>query len=160
MTHGDIGFSRAARLGVAVALALGLLASPLQAVAQVKLTVSATVLKRASLRVLSQPTAVRVTAADIARGYVDVPGAAKIAVRNNSPAGFQFEFSSNGEFVRGLRVRGLGGDVEMGPEGGFVRHTAGAALDTVLDLGFRFDLTADARAGVYAWPLQMAVTAL
>lgn len=154
------GLSRTARLGIAVALALGLSAGSQQAVAQVRLAVSATILKRASLRVLAQPSAVEVTAADVTRGYVDVPAATRIAVRSNSPAGFQFEFASNGEFLRGVQVRGLGGNVQLGPDGGFVRHTIGRAVDTVLDLAFRFDLTPDARAGVYAWPLQIGVTAM
>jgi hypothetical protein len=158
MTRGKSGHSGAARLGVAAALALGLLVSPLQTVAQTRLTVSATILKRASLKVLAQPSAVEVTAADIARGFVDVPTAATIAIRSNSQAGFQFEFASVGEFVRGLEVRGLGGNVQLGPEGGFVHQVAGPAIETILNLGIRFDLTADARAGVYAWPLRMAVT--
>jgi hypothetical protein len=126
---------------------------------QVSLSVSATILKRASLQVLSQPSTVLVTAADIDRGYVDVAGPVKLAIRSNSPDGFMVEFVNRGDLVRGLRVQGLGTELQMGPEGGFVRHMSGPVRHAVLDLGFRIELSSAARASVYAWPVQLAVTA-
>jgi hypothetical protein len=144
-------------------LAIAMLFNPLQGIAQSKqlnLTVSATVLKRVSLQVLAQPSTVMVTAADIERGYVDVPTSARLAVRSNSPDGFMFEFVSQGEFVRGLRVQGLGAELQMGPEGGFARHISGPVRNQVLDLTFQIELSAAARPGVYAWPVRIAVIAL
>jgi hypothetical protein len=154
---------RAVRGVLAGGLVLGVLFSPLQVIAQsqqLNLTVSATVLKRASLQVLAQPSAVTVSAADIERGYVDVPTSARLAVRSNSPDGFMFEFVSQGEFVRGLRVKGLGAELQMGPGGGFVRHISGPFRNQVLDLTFRIDLSSAARPGVYPWPVRMAVIVL
>ncbi len=50
--------------------------------------VSVTVIARAVLTVASQPTAVTVTDADVARGYVDVSSPIVVQVRTNSRAGY------------------------------------------------------------------------
>lgn len=128
---------------------------------EAKLIVTATILKHASLKVLAQPASVVVTAADIARGYVDVPAPAQLAVRNNSDA-FMLSFSGEGDFMQHILVRGLGTDVQLGPAGGFVTQPSPGqgAVTSRLDLGFRFVLSESARQGVYPWPLQMSVSSL
>lgn len=128
---------------------------------ETKLSVTATVLKHASLKVLAQPSSVVVTAADIARGYVEVPSPAQIAVKNNS-TGYMLVFAGHGDFVRQVRVRGLGSEVQMGADGGAVSqaNSGGGMSSTVLDLGFRFELSAAAQQGVYPWPMQMSVVPL
>src|SRR5659263_307590 len=81
-------------------VSLGLLGTPLVASIssdEAKLTVTATVLKRASLQVLAQPASVVVTAADIARGYVDVPSPLQIMVQNNSRDGYMLTFESQAD---------------------------------------------------------------
>lgn len=152
---------RAKYLGLLTALALAAV-NPVAALAgnQLRLQVSATVLKRATLATLAQPSSILVTAADIARGYVDVPGPAQVAVRNNSADGYLLMVSSRGDFVRQLHVRGLGAEVQMGAAGGFIRQPGGPVATKVLDLGFRFELSDTAQPGVYAWPVQLAVTPL
>lgn len=152
---------KSAVLGVACALAL-LPMAPTSASAggdTTKLTVTATIAKHASLKVLSQPAAVVVTAADIARGYVDVPGSAQLAVRSNSMAGYMLVFASDGDFIRQTRVRGLGNDVQLGVGGGLVPQAAAAqgVTHAVLALGFRFELSDTARQGTYLWPVQISV---
>lgn len=128
---------------------------------EAKLSVTATVLKHASLRVLALPPSVVVTSADIARGYVEVPNRAQLAVKNNS-AGYMLVFAGRGEFVRQVYVRGLGSDVQMGPDGGVVSQTNSARgmSNTTLELAFRFELSASAQQGVYPWPMQMSVVPL
>lgn len=126
---------------------------------QAKITVSATVLKHASLKVLASPASVVITAADISRGYVDVSQPARISVKNNS-AGYLLSFAGNVEFARQIRVQGLGPDVLMGAEGGVVARRAAAAgmNTTTMDLGFRFELAAGVHEGVYPWPLELSVS--
>lgn len=80
---------------------------------EAKLTVSAIVLKRASLQVLSQPASVVVTAADIARGYVEVPSPLQLKVQSNSQGGYMLIFDSQGAFMHQTLVRGLGNDVQL-----------------------------------------------
>ena len=129
---------------------------------EAKLLVTATVMKHASLKVLSQPASVTVTAADIRLGYVDVPVPAQVAVQSNTQAGYMLLFKSQGEFIRQILVRGLGTDVQLGPSGGGVMRAAwGRGMSkTKLDMVFRFELSDSAQQGVYAWPMRYSVTPL
>ena len=126
---------------------------------QAKVTVSATVLKHASLKVLAQPAAVVVTAADIERGYVDIPAPAQVAIRSNSARGYMLDFANDGEFINRILVKGLSTDVQLSPAGGAVMQPySGHGTRTTLDLGFRFMLAKSAQAGTYPWPLHLSVT--
>ena len=151
--------ARSAFLGAA----LGAMLAPAGAAAgdgsELKLVVTATVLKRASLKVLAQPSSVVVTAADIARGYVDVPMPAEVAISSNTSQGYVLEFASQGDFMRQILVRGLATDVQLSPAGGTVmQNTTGAGVvRTTLSLGFRFFLSDSARQGTYAWPMRLSV---
>ena len=127
-----------------------------------KLAVTATVMKHASLTVLAQPASVIVTAADIVRGYVDVPSPAHVAIQSNSQSGYMLTFASEGEFLRQILVRGLGNDVQLDTAGGGVaRRAEGRGMSKAsLDLVFRFILSDSAKQGVYAWPMRLSVSAL
>ncbi|MDQ3059421.1 MAG: hypothetical protein M3R45_07815 [Pseudomonadota bacterium] len=145
---------------------VGLLGLPLISTTvsdEAKLIVTATILKRASLEVLAQPGSVRLTAADISRGYVDVPGPLQVAVHNNSADGYMLTFENQGEFIRQTLVRGLGQDVQLDALGGSVvmQSASGRGMQRItLHLGFRFALADSARQGVYAWPMRLSVIAL
>ena len=163
-TNKQLSFAAAGSV-LFMATALGFLGAPLQAVAssgENKLQVSATILKHASLQVMAQPSSVVVTAADIARGYVDVPSPAQVAVQSNTQGGYVLMFESQGEFLRQTLVKGLGTDVQLSASGGGVaQRGAGRGMSkTLLDLGFRFILSESARQGVYAWPMRLSVTPL
>lgn len=146
---------------VAVALVASMACPTVALADSAAVAVSATILPHASLQVLAQPSAVVVTPQDIARGYVEVPAHARVAVKNNTP-GYMLVFSGEGDFVRQVRVSGLGADVQMGAGGGVVtRSTPGRGMNnTVLDIGFRFELAAGTQQGVYPWPIQMSVVPL
>jgi hypothetical protein len=157
--------ARAGQLAMAGIVVLGLAAGPAIATAgsgEMKLAVSATILKHASLKVLAQPTSVVVTAADIARGYVDVPVPAQVAIQSNTLEGYALEFANHGDFMRQILVRGLGNDVQLSPAGGTVnkRSTGAGMTRTILDLAFRFVLSESAQQGTYAWPVRFSVTPL
>lgn len=157
--------TRTMRRALAAAVLLGLSAVSFNALADANstsLTLTATVRKHASLQVLAQPASVTVTAADIARGYLDVPNPAQLAVKSNTAQGFMLLFTNQGDFVRQIRVKGLGSDVQLGADGGVVTHAAtGLGMNTTkLDLGYRFELSASAQQGVYAWPMQVSVQPL
>jgi hypothetical protein len=146
------------------AAGMGFLMVPADALAgsETKLTVTATVLKRASLKTLAQPASVTITAADIARGYVDVPAAAQVAIQSNTSTGYMLEFASQGDFLRQIMVTGLANELQMSPAGGFiVQPPAGTGVTRVtLNLGFRFVLAESVQAGTYAWPMRLSVIAL
>lgn len=129
---------------------------------QARVSVSATVLKHASLKVLAQPTSVVITAEDVARGYVDVAAPAQVAIRSNSPRGYLLAFANEGDFMREILVTGLSTDVQLSSAGGAVMQPAARAGVTKaqLQLGFRFILSDAAHAGTVAWPLHLSVTPL
>lgn len=142
----------------AVTLAMLGGACPASAASQ-QLTITAAVVKRASLKIVAQPASVVISAEDIARGYVDVPRSTRVAVTNNSRDGYMLEFAGTGEFIRQITVQGLDAEVQMEPAGGLVTRpgaTLAAATDT-LTLGFRFILSGSARPGTYTWPLRLGV---
>ncbi len=146
-------------------IALSFLGFPIASFADAnaaKLSISATVIKHASLQVLAQPTSVVVTAADIARGYVDVTSPAQVAVQSNTASGYLLIFESQGEFMRQTLVKGLGTEVLLGTSGGGVTHRplARGMSKTVHDLEFRFLLSNSAQQGLYAWPFSLSVMPL
>jgi hypothetical protein len=158
----------AVRLALCGAVAIGLVVSSAMCSTAfagsggAKLTVTATVLKRASLKVLAQPTSVAVTAGDIARGYVDVLAPAQVAIKSNTSGGYLLEIASQGDFMRQILVRGLANEVQLSPAGGVVMQaSAGSGITrSTLDLRFRFVLAEAAQAGTYSWPIHLSVTPL
>jgi hypothetical protein len=156
---------RTGRLALYGMLMISLLAVPEEFIAgpnEATLIVSATILKRASLKVLAQPSSVVVTAADIARGYVDGPAAVEVAIQNNGAGGYLLEFASRGDFMRQILVRGLARETQLNPGGGAIAQpaTGSGVTRTTLGLGFRFVLSESAQPGTYPWPMRLSVTPL
>lgn len=154
---------RVGQSAVLSAVAATVLIAPLSAVAggsEVKMRVSATVLGKASLQVMSQPSMVVVTQADIARGYVDVAAPSQIAIESNSRSGYVLEFANDGDFMRQILVKGLASDVQLSPSGGTVVQPTSGVTKTTLALGYRFVLAQSTQQGTYPWPVRLAVTAL
>ena len=127
---------------------------------ELTLGVKAEVGRHASLQVVSQPALITITGADLARGYVDVPESSQVIIRSNSPDGFMVELVSQAEFVQSTLVRGLDTEVQWGAGGGAVaQRPAGRGMHSqTLALGYRFTLAPEARAGVYPWPVRLAVS--
>ena len=122
------------------------------------LAVSATVAKRASLKVLAQPGSVLVTEADLARGYIEVLSPVHVAVESNSTAGYLLVFESQGDLVNGTLVSGLGNDIQLGSNGVVPRPPPGVGAGrTTHTLVFRFTLAASAPVGRHAWPVHISV---
>jgi hypothetical protein len=120
--------------------------------------VNATVLKSTSLTVLAQPASVVITADDIVRGYVDVPVPAQLAIRSNTA--YALDFAPQGNFIRQVLVRGLGNDVQLGPDGGLVPQLTRGVTRTTLALAFRFVLSDSAQQGTYPWPMRVSASSL
>ncbi len=122
------------------------------------LSVTVVVPARAVLSVESQPPSLQITEADIARGYVETPGASLLRVRTNSPAGWLLEFQPLQGPYRALEVTGLGSTAQVSAAGGWLAQPyAGKTLVTA-SLGYRFFLSADARPGLYPWPVALSAT--
>jgi hypothetical protein len=120
-----------------------------------KVSISATVLARASLNVLRQPAELVVTDADIQRGFIDVDAGSLVEIKNNSLAGVYMTFATQGLPCRETLVRGFGREVSLGPNGGIIsQQLTGKA---VVALSYRFVLDGSSQAGTYAWPLSISV---
>lgn len=125
-----------------------------------KLTVTATVQARASLKVLFQSPELVVTNADVARGFVEVGPASRIEIRNNNPAGYFLVFEGMGGPIRPFKdvhVRFPGREVQIDFSGGMVAQPDSGRGSVTMELSYRFALTEDARPGTYSWPLSMSV---
>jgi hypothetical protein len=123
--------------------------------------VRAVVVKHARLTLVSQPSTFVITPDDISRGYIDCAVPTELAVRGNSPDGYEIGFASTGEFVSAAAVKGLSRPVRIGAHGGAAVLPALAPRQTsVLKLAYRFELAPNARSGVYEWPIRVSITPL
>lgn len=129
--------------------------------AETTMTITARVLERTNLRVLSQIPEIVITDADIRRGYVEIPAGTQIAVRTNNPAGYLLQFESGGEverLFRSVEVTAMGRNIQLAPQGGWVPMPYMRGEST-LALGYRFTLSETAAPGVYPWPLMVSTMA-
>ena len=149
---------RARRVGV-LALILATVGAPALSVhagnVAASLSVSVVVPARAVLSVDSQPTGLQITEADVARGFVEAPGASLVRVRSNSSAGWLLEFQPLQGPYRALEVTGLGATALVNSTGGWVAQPYAGRTFVTASLGYRFFLSGDARPGLYPWPVAL-----
>jgi hypothetical protein len=124
-----------------------------------RVTVTATVLSHATLKIIHQTPALVVTNADIMRGYVEVRAASRIVVKSNSMAGYLLVFKGLGMPFKEVYVQGLENEVQISSENGLITrpYTQGKIM---MELSYRFILSEDARPGTYAWPLLISAQPL
>jgi hypothetical protein len=116
---------------------------------------SATVLPYLRVDVLRQTPTLTVTPADVSRGFVDVPSGTALRAVSNDHQGFTVSFDPRLRVFERVRILGLDGSVEIGPNGGAAHH-AYSGRDTSLELSYRFYLAAGLAPGSYPWPLQIS----
>ena len=121
--------------------------------------VSAVVRARAHLRTDHQVTHIKVTAEDIARGYIEAPGASKFFVATPKGVNYFVDFYPRGDFFVSVTIDGLGSLVELGTEGGSIAQPGPGVKGAASTLDYRFRLTPEVQPGIYAWPLMLAVRA-
>lgn len=138
---------------VALALALSAPEELLSSSAQVN--VSAVVPKRVAMRVGAAPQVLRITRADIARGWVEVPEPTVIWVRTNSDDGFRLDLDVRGGYVSQLSMRGLSHEAVVGPAGGSVVQPGHLRSDTRFELRWRLRLDGTVQEGDHPWPVHL-----
>jgi hypothetical protein len=124
----------------------GLAAHPPGAQSQ-QLMVTARVLERASLRVVSQPAFVDVTDNDIVRRYVDVGMPVQVEVTTNVPGGMHLSFGVLDQGIRQAQVRSTQR---------VTQSARGAMRTELIEVHLRLELSDAARAGRHAWPVQIS----
>lgn len=122
-----------------------------------KVIVTAHVVPYVKLTILSQLSELTITNTDISRGYVDIPFASRIEVKNNNPAGCLLVFEGVGgpmNFIKGVYVQGGGREVYVESAGWMTQPFA--RIPVSMELSYRFVLSKDALPGTYAWPLTIS----
>ena len=107
---------------------------------------------RVALEVVGQPATLTLTADDLARGYVDIPG--RYHVSHNDRRGYLLRFLPLAGVTREVEVRGLGGTVILGGDAVEV-HRAGDSFEQDVALEFRFVLAEGVGPGTFDWPVQL-----
>jgi hypothetical protein len=124
-----------------------------------QLVVSAYVPPRVVSQVEQQQGALTITAADVARGYVEVPMGSRLRVTSNDPAGFVIDvFPRLPIFTAvAVRVSTRDGSARLGPDGGGIVEHRHRGRNVPLELSYRFELPDNVQPGTYAWPLAISV---
>lgn len=127
-----------------------------------RISVTAVVASRTTLKVIHQRPELVITGGDIARGYVDSPSASRVEVRSNDQVGYLMSFEgkegASPMFSR-VHVDGLRPGFQIDPGGGWIPlpHTRGMVT---MELSYRFILSAHARPGTYPWPFAIKIRPL
>ncbi len=130
--------------------------------ASVQINVIAGIQVRVALRVVRRIKELVITDSDVAQGYVDVPAASLLEVRNNDPRGYLLLFEVlDGQLslLENIHVRGLGSEVQIRPGGGWVPQPFMRGVQSI-ELSYRFFLHKDARPGSYAWPVSISAQSI
>jgi hypothetical protein len=128
-----------------------LLPTPSHSAAQI--AISAVVTKVMQVATHAHPETITVSAEDVARGYVDIAPGPTLQVTTNCRDGVRIAFFVFGDVVRAVELRGAGSVLALpGVARGAVTHR--------VPLLYRLVLSAGARPGVHAWPVQLVATPL
>lgn len=119
--------------------------------------VTATVMGRAAIKVISQTDELVITDADAERGYVEVSLGSIIEVRTNSRAGYALIFGPVKAPFRAIELDGLQRNIEISENGGWVVEPYPGKGPHTLEISYKFILADNAEPGTYAWPVRMSV---
>jgi len=124
-----------------------------------EIAVSVTVMARTLIDAESSPQQLEVSAADVARGYVEVPGATQLVVTNTNRRGYLLSVWPQVQVFSAVMVRNGDSQAELGADGGEIfERRWGQTLALALD--FRFMLAPGVKPGVYPWPVKLQVSPL
>lgn len=121
--------------------------------------VSATVIARTLLTVESQPQEVVVSAADVIKGFVELPGAMAIQIRSNDPSGYVLQFEPvSGPFVKASVSWGTD-TVSVAKTQAWIAQAYHRVANRLV-ASVRIDLAPGTTPGRYAWPIAVVATSL
>ncbi len=111
-----------------------------------------------SISVNYQKQSIHLSEEDVRRGYIDIPNATGLTIKDTSRSGFLLLFEGLSEPFKSVSVRGL-------PNAGEVIITSKSALihqqnkkSTInLNLSYRFYLSEGAKPGEYSWPITITL---
>ena len=149
------------RIGVAAicTLAVSTMQHDVEAAVRSQIQVTATVPARAISESQLQLGELTVSAADIARGYVEVPVASRLKVSANNPEGYAVDFFPRLAIFKSVTVSSSSAKARIGADGGTMIVRGQHGMKMLLDLSYRFELGENVAPGTYAWPLAISVRA-
>jgi hypothetical protein len=118
------------------------------------------VIANAKLNSNYQAAQLKISAADAARGYVEVLAASRFSVATNSRFGYIMDFHAVSDLFESVHVWGLGQSGHIGAEGGTIVQRVPLPPNGTHELSYRFNLRPDVVPGNYPWPLQLSVRVL
>jgi hypothetical protein len=130
------------------------------AAATTRLQVSARILTHVSFKSMRAPAQVAITAADVARGYVDLDEPIEMEVKTNSASGILVGISLNSPQFEGATVSGPGGTERMTsgvPSLVFANHGQGMHTES-LSLRVRIELARNTTPGVFVMPVSVLLS--
>jgi hypothetical protein len=119
------------------------------------LHVSAVIKPVARVKVLYQQPQLEITSTHIAQGYIDVPHASRIEVRNNSTSGYLLSIENQGGPFRDVFVSGLGNEIQLNGGTGWILMSY-SPVPRTMEVSYRITLSGDAKPGSYPWPFQLS----
>ena len=143
----------------AICTVLGAMSQAQAGTARADIQVSVTLMARTLIDSESSPRQLEVSAADVARGYVEVQGATSLLVTNTNRRGYVLSVWPQVQVFSTVVVRSGDSQAELGADGGEIfERRWGKMLPLPLD--FRFTLAPGVKPGVYPWPLRFQVSSL
>ena len=126
------------------------------------LAISATVLPRTQLEILSAPGSLTIGRADVERGFIDVETPVSVAVTSNNPRGAMLMLSAMSDYIEQASMSGLANSVVIGRDGGIVMVPSGGSgkQRTSLTLRFRLFLAKATPPGIHAWPIRLSANVM
>jgi outer membrane receptor for ferrienterochelin and colicin len=125
--------------------------------AEATFRVAVTVPTRVELAIVDAPATILITAADLQRGYVDVP--ARYRVSHNARRGYLLQLSPKPSIASSIEVRGMGGTVILRDEP-VELHMPGDDFEQDIALDLRLVFTEALSPGRVEAPWRLAVAAL
>ncbi|MEC4676102.1 MAG: hypothetical protein VST72_04145 [Nitrospirota bacterium] len=122
------------------------------------LSVTAAVEANSDLEVIYQSPEMVVTNMDVLRGHVDSPSASHLRVTNRGDTGYMLVFDGLGGPFREVMLNGMGRDVHISSNRGWVVQPYAGRGVYAFELSYRFILSENAQPGTYAWPLTISVS--
>lgn len=121
-----------------------------------KVQVTAKVVAYSRMTVLYQVSMVRITRADIKRGYIDIGSASRFEVHSNNPRDYILIFRVAVIPFKTVHAKGNGTEICLDGGQSFVRRPYIRGTETV-EFSYRLILLEDVRPGVYAWPVNIGI---
>jgi hypothetical protein len=121
--------------------------------------VSVEVIARTILTIDSQPSSVQVTAADVSRGYIDLPQAIVFHVRSNARDGYSLQFQPvSGPFTTAV-LSWSNAIATVGADASWMAQPYQRGITTG-SMSVRLTLAPGTTAGTYAWPVALGADSL